>query len=137
MPEKQHLYFIAIIPPEQICMEVTGFKEDFANHFKSKAALKTKPHITLKAPFKFPALHHKETIQWFEQMPITVLSFQQKLNDFDAFHNKRNPVIYVKPVINPSLSLLQKQVLLNFKEKYPHENIMELEFTYKPHMTIA
>jgi len=135
--EKQNLYFLAIIPPQQICDEVTSFKEDFANRFQSKTALKVIPHITLKAPFKLPHVAHDDTVQWFQQMPVTVSSFMQELNGFNAFHNKRSPVVFVKPVMNVSLHQLQKQVLQSFRKAYPKEAIMNTELEFKPHMTIA
>ncbi|MBA4140377.1 MAG: 2'-5' RNA ligase family protein [Segetibacter sp.] len=134
---KEKLYFIAIIPPEVICEEVTGFKEDFAIRFKSSRALKVIPHITLKVPFKLATENHEQILQWFEQLPVTVPPFQQELKNFGAFNNKRNPVIYVNPIMSPSLDRLQKEVLLSFGRSYPQQGIMELEFNYKPHMTIA
>lgn len=39
--------------------------------------------------------------------------------------------------MNISLDRLQKQVLMNFGEKYSHENILQQELDFTPHMTIA
>ncbi len=137
MSEKQNLYFIAIVPPQSICEEITHFKDDFANRFESKAALKVMPHITLKAPFRFPASVHEQLVKQFKQMHITVSSFQQELNDFEAFHNKRQPVIYVKPVENLSLSDLQRQVLQSFSVAFPAIAVRGIELEFKPHITVA
>lgn len=137
MLNRENLYFIAIIPPELICEEVTRFKEDFANRFKSRHALKVVPHITLKAPFKLSAENHEQILQWFTQMPVTVPPFKQELKNFSAFNNKRNAVIYVNPSMNLSPYQLQKVVLLNFRGAYPQESIMKIELDYKPHITIA
>ena len=70
-------------------------------------------------------------------MQITVPSFKQELRDFGAFHNRRSPVVFVKPVMNSSLDRLQKQVLINFGETYSHENILQQELDFTPHMTSA
>ena len=137
MAKDQSLYFIAIMPPSNISDEVTRFKQDFVTRFNARAALKNMPHITLKAPFIFPRVHHEQTLCWFENMQITVPSFKQELRDFDAFHNRRSAVIFVKPVMNVFLDRLQKQVLKNFGETYSHENILKQELDFKPHMTIA
>lgn len=137
MTGRQNLYFIAIVPPEKICREITGFKDDFATRFKSRAALKLIPHITLKAPFKSPAAHHADTIQWFEQMRVTVSYFQQELEGFGAFHNRHKHVIYVKPIMNLPLQNLQKELLQNFRIAYPGEIVTNPEIDFKPHITIA
>jgi len=61
----------------------------------------------------------------------------QEIKDFGAFNNRRNPVIYVQPVMNDSLKLLQKEVLYQFSEAFPKEVISKNEHTFSPHITIA
>ncbi len=80
---------------------------------------------------------YEQTVRWFENMQITVPSFKQELRDFAAFYNRRSLVVFVKPVMNIWLDRLQKQVLINFGETYSHENILQQELDFKPHMTIA
>ena len=137
MTEKRNLYFIAIVPPANVCDEITSIKEDFAKRFESRRALKVIPHITLKAPFAFPAANHELVIEWFDKMPVTVAPFHQELKDFGAFHNKKNPVIYVQPLMTPALHSLQRQVLVNFVSAHPGEGIMKLELEFSPHITVA
>ena len=79
---KQHLFFIAIILPAEICDAITEFKREVADRFQSKAALKLVPHITLKAPFKLLPADSVGVINWFETMPVTIQPFEQKLQDF-------------------------------------------------------
>ncbi len=80
-------------------------------------------------PVTFPNANHEQTLCWFENMQITVPPFKQELRDFDAFHNRRSPVVFVKPVMNSSLDRLQKQVLINFGETYSHENTLKQIWT--------
>src|SRR4051812_20121753 len=100
MSQHENLYFISIIPPQKIREAVTEIKQDFAERFKSSKALKVIPHITLKAPFKFPSEKHTEVLRWFVSMNVTTNFFQQELKDFGNFANKRNPVIFIEPVMN-------------------------------------
>src|SRR5690242_747937 len=118
MSTKANLYFIAIIPPKEIGDAVTAIKKDFADRFKSTRALKVIPHITLKAPFKFPAEKHTEILRWFASASITVNSFQQVLKNFGSFANKRNPVIFIEPVMSESLKTLQKNVINHFMKEF-------------------
>lgn len=137
MNNKQQLYFIAVIPPEAVSNEVTAIKNDFAERFQSKHALKVVPHITLKAPFKFPVEVHEKLLQWFQQMPVNVSSFMQELKNFGAFHNKRSPVIFIDPVLSDQLIELQKQIIQYFKQSFPFYPIMNNELKFHPHMTVA
>lgn len=136
MPQ-ENLYFIALIPHDTVAGEVTGFKNDIAQNYNSSKALRSMPHITLKAPFKLAAREHNNLQLWFEGIRPMTESFIIELEDFGSFDNKDNPVIYVKPVMTPSLERLQKQILSSFEHTYPHISIPYTERTFHPHMTIA
>ena len=136
MTEKRNQYFIAIIPPKKVCDTIIAFKNDLADRFESKAALKIVPHITLKAPFHFPAASHDLILQWFKEMHVTQTAFPQQLKNFGAFH-KRRPVIFIKPVMNPELRHLQKLVIENFIGAYGAETVKKTELKFHPHVTVA
>jgi len=131
--KEQQLYFIAIMLPQWVDEEIIAFKNDMAHRFKSKKALRTASHITLKAPFKMDAIMHEQLLQWFKRMSVTIAPFMQEIRDFGAFNNKRNPVIYVEPIMNESLQNLQKEVLQWFSSAFPKEVISKNEYTFSPH----
>lgn len=133
----ENLYFLAITPPDDISKKVTVIQEDIASRFDSRASLKVIPHITLKAPFKFPVAAHEIVLEWFENLNIDISGFDLQLKDFGAFHNKNRPVIFIKPEPNVSLMLLQKQILTEFVNSFPNVSIMDLELNFHPHMTVA
>ncbi len=137
MKEQAPLYFIAIMLPQTVDAAIKSFKNDMADRFQSKKALRTASHITLKAPFKVAADMRPHLLQWFEGMRITTAPFMQEVKDFGAFSNKRNPVIYVQPVMNEPLRLLQKEVLRQFSQAFPKEAISKNEHVFSPHITIA
>ena len=135
--ERENLYFIALIPDEQICREIDVFKSEVAARFEARQALKVMPHITLKTPFKMPTTYHHNLLDWFRSLYITVSSFQIELKNFEAFHNKHSPVIYVKPVINTPLIVLQNEIIRSFGTTYPKSGVNNIEKNFKPHITIA
>lgn len=137
MTERQNLYFIAIIPPQEVCDEITAFKNDFADRFNSVKALKVVPHITLKAPFKLPSVEHAALVNWFQKLYINLYPFTIELKDFGAFHNRYSPVVFVNPIMNASLYSLQKEVLKNFISTYPDIPVPGLELKFLPHVTVA
>src|SRR4051794_9700762 len=114
MPFSENLYFIALIPGRELREMITAFKQDFANWFNSKYALRVYPHITLKAPFKLSPNAHTELITWFTDLHILQKAFTVQLKNFGAFNNKRNPVVFVQPVVTNELQSLQQQLLASF-----------------------
>jgi 2'-5' RNA ligase len=131
------LYFIAIIPPQDICDEITAFKKEIARDYDSHRALKVIPHITLKAPFRMPAAHHAGLFEWFQELFIDTGSFTIDLDNFGAFQKKKNPVIFVHPVMNAQLATVQKEIIRSFHNHFPNITIMDVEHKFTPHMTIA
>ncbi|WP_153799323.1 2'-5' RNA ligase family protein [Foetidibacter luteolus] len=137
MPEKENLYFIAVIPPDDISADIDRFKHDFATRFSSKAALKVMPHITVKSPFKLAASGHDEVLSWFRQLNITVAPFEITLENFGSFVNKNKPVIFVQPLASEPLAALQKEMIASFRKAYPSIPVMWPEWHFNPHITIA
>jgi 2'-5' RNA ligase len=133
----ENLYFIAIIPPDEIRAAIVAMQLDFARHYNSKAALKVIPHITLKTPFKLPVSGHADLQHWFKEIYTHPGSFPIELKDFGIFSNKYKPVIYVNPIMNVPLYALQKEIIRSFRIAYPGLEITDIEIKFKPHITIA
>ncbi|NEQ19818.1 MAG: hypothetical protein F6K28_10405 [Microcoleus sp. SIO2G3] len=53
MLQSQKLYFIALLPPEEIQDYANQIKQYFADHYGSRHAQKSPPHITLQPPFEW------------------------------------------------------------------------------------
>jgi 2'-5' RNA ligase len=129
------LYFVAIIPPDDICEQITAIKHDFKKRFNSKHALRLIPHITLKAPFS--SADHQQVLDWFANIPIHTTPFEQRLNNFNCFANKRNPVIFIEPVLGEPLKELQKNIIQNFKRTFSSIPVSQNELKFHPHMTVG
>lgn len=136
MPDTS-LYFIAIVPPEEISNEITSLKQEMANIYNSKKALRVMPHITLKAPFTITSNRDEEVLEWFENIKTDVKPFEVMLNGFGAFDNPKNPVIFVKPEESVPMRLLQKDILVAFKKQFLNIPLHFHEEEFHPHMTIA
>jgi len=134
---RHNLYFIAIIPPGDISREVTAFRNDFKENYNSSAALKNMPHITLKAPFTIDVARHDDVVKWFGSLPVTKASFPVELQNFGAFPNPENPVVFVHPVMTVPLKTLQSQIVESFIGAFPSIPVHYFEHQFKPHMTIA
>lgn len=131
-----NLYFIAIIPFKELRNKVTELKRDIATRFYSMKALKVMPHITLKAPFKLPMVAHDTLLKWFDGVQVPRQPFTVSLYGFGAFKNVKKPVIFVNPVANIPLMLLQREIVNSFKGIAP-ALIQQVDRRFKPHMTIA
>jgi 2'-5' RNA ligase len=134
---KDILYFIALIPPEDVDAEITNIKQQIANIYNSRKALKVVPHITLKAPFKVSAENSAMVLRWFNNLQLSSSAFNVTLDGFNAFENKNNPVLFINPLLSNDLKMLQKEVMELFVGTFPQVRLSTHEHDFKPHITIA
>lgn len=133
----QNRYFIALIPPQEICEQVTGFKKDIAQNYNSHKALLVIPHITLKTPFHLDEKEHSSLMQWFHNISFSINKFELGLNGFGSFNNSKAPVIYVQPEYSTQLLSVQQNIIKQFSQAFPNTQIQFHDNDYHPHMTIG
>jgi len=132
----EKLFFIAIIPPDELAGQITAIKQDFADRFQSRRALRVVPHITLKAPFKIAEVKRKGLIDWFQRLSLGIDSFNLILTGFGAFPNPKNPVVFVKPETSKNLNMLQHKLIDKFSNLLPRD-VSTTDMHFHPHMTVA
>jgi 2'-5' RNA ligase len=129
-----NLYFIALVPPEDIASEVTEVKKYFQKKFNSKAALRSPPHITLHMPFRWKPSKEKHLIDFLSAFAADRIPFHVELEGYGAFEPK---VIYVNVVPSESLVLLSEDLTKAIKKELKIVGNQSHERPFRPHMTVA
>jgi 2'-5' RNA ligase len=129
------LYFIAVVPHEQLVEEVTQIKNYIAEHFESKHSLKSPPHITMLMPFKWKEEKESLLIDFLQNFSSGRPAFEVKLKDFNSFPRR---VVYIDVEKNQQL----KNLYLDLNAAIRKELKLIKDSTYKnqgfaAHMTIA
>lgn len=122
-----NLYFIALLPDQEIQNEVTEFKQAAQERFGTSQALRSPAHITLIPPFRTDRTDFSNLLTVAAgQQPFTV-----QLRNFDRFGSR---VIFVDVAPEPTLLDYQK-VLADFCAR--HLDIVPDSRPFHPHMTVA
>ena len=121
------LFFVAVIPPEDIKLEVEELKIKIAEEFNSFHALKSPPHITLVPPFKFAVHQEKEIFKRIIEVCRITNTIKIEVSNFGAFPPR---VIFLNIVNNQKLKLLHQQLMINFAD-------VDSTKRFNPHMTLA
>lgn len=126
------LYFIALVPDEDLKEKVKVLKEEMAEKFNAYHALKLPAHITLQPPFKLNKKEEDLLLKELNRLSCKFSPFEVYLSGFGSFPprvifiNIKNPqpvqYIYYK---------LQKDLKIIIPEEY-HETR-----EFHPHITIA
>ena len=130
----ESLYFIALVPPDEIQEEITKLKQEVAEKYESKHALKSPPHITLHMPFKWKDKRFREVEGVMEKLNSDFEPFEVQLKDFDFFEPR---VVFVDVVENEKLNRLQKEVVSVCRKQLKLDDANYKNRPFHPHVTIA
>lgn len=134
MEKSLSLYFLAIIPPDEIQSEITQIKLDFKSIFNSQHALKSPPHITLFPPFQYHADKETKLTHALNTFCSSLDPFEQILSGFGSFPPK---VIYIGVNKNKMLLSLQTRLSSTFRELLKHDDFKKNKHHFSPHVTLA
>lgn len=129
-----HLYCIVIIPPEPIYSETREFQEHFAEKYKSKAALKPPPHLTLIPPAMLASEKEAVIFRYLENIASNYEPFEVSIDGFGSFGVG---VIYAELILTDPLRKLEKELSLSFYKKFhvergpSHRFIAHITLAYK------
>ena len=127
------LYFIAIVPDEPISSKITLLKKWMYEHYNSKGALRSPPHITLHMPFKWKPEKEPLLEKSLSQLSVISTSFELKINKYGCFEPR---VIYLNVEENESLSQLKKEVMGVSRKEWKLVPPKD-ERGFHPHITIG
>lgn len=125
----KELYFIAIVPENEVLQQVEAIKIDIKNKFGAKNALKSPAHITLFPPFRVNNEIIKRVSQEISNALNSFAPFKIDLLNYSKFDNR---VVYVDVVENSTLTELGATIITVMNNII---NKQQLEF--KPHITLA
>ena len=125
-----NLYFLAVLPPEEIRVEIEHLKEEMRKRFNAEHALRLPAHITLISPFKIKEEREMQLLQTLEIFAATRNPFHVWLSGFGHFDSR---VLYVKVEEQQKLIDLQRELKKNLSA------IPEIkdERDFHPHITLA
>lgn len=134
MQNASRIYFIALLPPVEIQTEITQIKQEFAEHYGSRAALKSPPHVTLQPPFERSIEEISPLKACLREFAKTYTPIPMTLSGFGAFPPR---VIYVNVVKTPELMTLQSGLATYLKTNLALVVDRNPAHPFVPHMTVA
>ncbi|WP_013322857.1 2'-5' RNA ligase family protein [Gloeothece verrucosa] len=128
------LFFIALLPPDEVQQAANEIKHHFAEVYHSRAAFKSPPHITLQPPFEWAtdnltvlSEHLSEFAQNHAPIPLV-------LDGFAAFKPR---VIFINVLKTPELLALQKNLSDYLESSLNIVHLPSKNRPFSPHLTVA
>ena len=132
-PSKQR-FFIALVPPDDIQQHITEIKLYFAEHYNSRGALNSPPHITLQPPFHSLAEDVPKLEECLNQFAVNRRPIPITLSGFAAFAPR---VIYVDVVKSPELLEIHSYLMSYRSANLGIVDRVSQSRPFVPHMTVG
>ena len=136
MDKNKRLFFIALLPTQDIQDRVTEIKQYFADRYNSRHALNSPPHVTLQPPFEWP--EEKLTVlqeclrEFARESHRTAIPII--LSGFGAFPPR---VIYINVLKTAELMIVQKDLMARLEENLGIVDELSKRRAFSPHTTVA
>ncbi len=132
-PTKQR-FFIALLPPQAIQDYANEIKQYFADRYKSRAAQKSPPHITLQPPFEWAVDELPTLEQGLYEFAAQCSPIPITLEGFAAFAPR---VIFIDVEKTPELLTVQKSLRFFLETRLGIVDERSKTRPFAPHMTVA
>lgn len=134
MSPSKRMFFIALLPPQDIQDQITEIKEYFAQNYYTYKALNSPPHITLQSPFEWSLDDLPILTQCLESFAIYHDVIPITLSNFAAFPPR---VIYIDVLKSPELLKLQSALSNHLETTLNMVDSRSKNRAFVPHLTVA
>jgi 2'-5' RNA ligase len=136
-PKKESkIYFIALLPNAAVGKEIIRMKQEFADFYDARKALKVLPYITVQVPFTADPLMEKDLCEALTDFASGMKPFEVQLNGFGAVALETRRLIFINVVKSPSIMHLHKELILLLRKDFGFSNMLA-KYGFNPHISLA
>jgi 2'-5' RNA ligase len=130
----KQLFFIALLPPEEVQQFADRIKQHFAEVYNSRQALKSPPHITLQPPFQWQPEQLSILEEKLKTFARSRSSIPMVLDGYDAFKPR---VIYINVLRTPELLKVQQELTNELELSLNIVDRPSKHRSFAPHLTVG
>lgn len=134
MKPRTNLYFITLLPPEDLIHHIEMVKLGLAKQFNCKEALKLVPGISLQAPFQQLPFREEIMVEKLKRFAYLQYPMMIRLNGYGAFPEH---TIFMKVKPSNTLKMLNYQLGKFLKAELNFSDDMIGHGVFRPHLTVA
>jgi 2'-5' RNA ligase len=134
--EESKIYFIALLPNAEIGKEIIRLKQEFAEKYDARRALRVLPHITMQVPFTANPLLEKTLCPGLSTFAASMTPFEIKLSGFGGFSFTKRKVLYINVEKNEGIVHLHQQMMEFLRKEFGFSHMLA-RYGFNPHISLA
>lgn len=134
--DENRIYFIALLPNAEVGKEIIRLRQEFAEHYDAKKALRVIPHITLQVPFTAKPSLEEAFCTELAAFAAAEAPFEIRLDGYGAINLKNRRVLFINVEKDSVIEALHKKLILFLRKEFGFSNMLA-RYGYNPHISIA
>ncbi|GAA0524364.1 2'-5' RNA ligase family protein [Chitinophaga japonensis] len=130
------IYFIALLPTAEAGKEIIRLKQEFAERYGARYALKVLPHITLQVPFTADPLLERAITAELTEFAASLSPFEVSLNGFGTYPYKEQKILYIQVEKEPAIMDTHRKLMSFLRKEFGFSNMLARDI-FNPHITVA
>jgi len=130
------IYFIALLPTAEAGKEIIRLKQEFAERYGARHALKVLPHITLQVPFTADPLLERAFTAELTEFAASLSPFEVTLNGFGTYPYREQKILYIQVEKEPAIMEAHRKLMSFLRKEFGFSNMLARD-TFNPHVTVA
>lgn len=130
------IYFIALLPTAEVGKEIIRLKQEFAERYGSRHAVKVLPHITIQVPFTADPALEKAFCNDLIDFAGAQTPFEVKLKGFGSFQRKENQVLFINVEKTAPLADMHSRLMGFLRQEFCFSKMLA-RTAFAPHITVA
>ena len=111
-------------------------KQEFADFYDARKALKVLPYITVQVPFTADPALEKDLSAELTDFAARMSPFEVELDGFGAVSFKNRRLIFINVVKNGGIMRLHKELILFLRKSFGFSSMLA-RYGFNPHISLA
>ncbi|SFO19298.1 2'-5' RNA ligase [Chitinophaga sp. YR627] len=130
------IYFIALLPNAEVGREIIRMKQEFAEKYDARRALRVLPHITLQVPFTADPELEKTLCPALSTFAASIQPFEIKLHGFGGVAQTKRKVLYINVEKNEGITHLHHEMVEFLRKEFGFSHMLA-RYGFNPHISLA
>lgn len=136
-PKKESkIYFIALLPNAAVGKEIIRMKQEFAEFYDARKALKVLPYITIQVPFTADPVMEQDLCDGLTDFAAGMQPFNVELDGFGSVALQSRRLIFFNVVKNQGIMHLHKELILLLRKSFGFSSMLA-KYGFNPHISMA
>ena len=137
LPKKESkIYFIALLPNAAVGKEIIRLRQEFADQYDARKALRVLPYITVQVPFTADPAIEKELCEGLSDFAVGRAPFEIRLDGFGGLSFSNRRLLFFNVIRDAEIMQLHRELIIALRKDFGFSSMLA-RYGFNPHISLA